>query len=314
MKYSKILFVCAAVLYGLSAFAQTAAKKPSLMVVPSRQWCVEHDCMMTFGETAMPDYRKAFDTNPELNIAVAKIGQMMSDRGFDLKMMSNALATIQAEAAEDMLLTSSTTGAEIEESPIDKLKKVAKADIWLEVSWILNSAGFGGKSLTFNLSGIDAYTDMQIANCQGTGDPSYTTELPVLMEAAVASYLDNFNEQLLNHFNDWFENGRHITLYIKKFADSEYNLESEFNGEELGVLIEDWVAANTVRGQFNTDDATENFMKFSGVRIPMFNESGRAVDARYWGRGLQKKLRELGVESKVMTKGLGQVTLVIGGK
>ena len=29
-------------------------------------------------------------------------------------------------------------------------------------------------------------------------------------------------------------------------------------------------------------------------------------------QGLQKKLRELGVESKVMTKGLGQVTLVLG--
>ena len=39
-----------------------------------------------------------------------------------------------------------------------------------------------------------------------------------------------------------------------------------------------------------------------------------AEGTRRSSQGLQKKLRELGVESKIMTKGLGQVTLVIGGK
>lgn len=292
------------------------AKKPSLMVVPSRSWCVQHGFMLQPGEgyEQCPDYRTAFDNSPELNQVVAKIGQIMSDRGFDLKMMSNALASLSAEAAEEMLLISKESGASVAESPIDRLRKTAKADIWLEVDWILNKIGFSS-SVTFNLSGIDAYTDSQIANCQGTGQPSYSTELPILLSEAVSSNLDNFNEQLMAKFNDWFENGRQVSLRIKVFEDSEYDLESEFGDDALGVHIENWVADNTVKSQFNTDDATENIMVFSNVRIPMIDAGGRGMDARRWGLGLQKMLKDQhGVASKIMTKGLGQVTLVLGGK
>lgn len=69
------------------------AKKPSLMVVPSRSWCVQHGFMEDFNGEQIPDYRRAFDETPELNLVVAKIGQMMSERGFDLKLMSNALSS-----------------------------------------------------------------------------------------------------------------------------------------------------------------------------------------------------------------------------
>ena len=302
----------------MPAICQTVAKKPSLMVVPSRVWCqengymTEHDNMGT--KMLIPDYQKAFDTSNELNLVVAKIGQMMSDRGFDLRLMSSALQTIQREAAEEMMLASKESGASVEESPIDKLKKVAKADIWMEVYWVKNAVGLKS-SITFNLSGVDAYTDEQIANCQGTGQPSYSSEAAVLLGEAVSMNLDNFNEQLMNKFNDWFANGRQIKVQVKRWADFEHDLESEFGGKELGEIIEEWVRLNTVKGQFTTDDATENMMVFSNVRIPMINESGTALDARRWGRGLQKMLRDkYNITAKVMTKGLGQVTLVLGGK
>jgi hypothetical protein len=42
-------------------------------------------------------------------------------------------------------------------------------------------------SLTFNLQGIDAYTNKQIAACQGTGDPTFSAELPVLIEESIAN-------------------------------------------------------------------------------------------------------------------------------
>lgn len=312
----RTIFLLISVIMMVQMTSAQVAKKPSLMVVPSRSWCVQNGFMMEFegGYEPCPDYRAAFDNSPELNQVVAKIGQMMSDRGFDLKMMSNALSSMNAEEAEEMLLVSKESGAAVMETPIDKLRKTAKADIWLEVDWLLNKVGFS-TSVTFNLSGIDAYTDIQIANCQGTGQPSYSTELPILLSEAVSSNLDNFNEQLMGKFNDWFENGRQVSLRIKVFDDSEYDLESEFEDEELGYLIENWMADNTVKSQFSTDDATENMMVFSNVRIPMIDDNGRGVDARRWGRGLQKTLKEkYGIVSKVMTRGLGQVTLVLGGK
>lgn len=289
------------------------AKKPSLMVVPSRSWCFQNGFLEDFNGEKIPDYRRAFDETPELNLIVAKIGQLMSERGFDLKLMSNALASLAEEKAEDMAMVSDETGADIQESNIDKLRKVAKADIWMEVDWLLNNMGFS-RSVTFNLSGIDAYSNLQIANCQGTGSPSYSSELPILLSEAVSANLDNFNEQLMSKFEDWFENGRQITVEIKVFSDSEYNLESEVNGDELGYLIEDWMGENTVKSQFSTDVATSTMMKFSNVRIPMVLDTGKAMDARAFGRELQKMLKAKEIRAKATTVGLGRLIIIIGSK
>lgn len=283
------------------------------MVVPSRSWCFQNGFLEDFNGEKIPDYRRAFDETPELNLIVAKIGQLMSERGFDLKLMSNALTSLAEEKAEDMAMVSDETGADILESNIDKLRKVAKADIWMEVDWLLNNMGFS-RSVTFNLSGIDAYSNMQIANCQGTGSPSYSSELPILLSEAVSANLDNFNEQLMSKFEDWFENGRQITVEIKVFSDSEYNLESEVNGDELGYLIEDWMGENTVKSQFSTEVATSTMMKFSNVRIPMVLDTGKAMDARAFGRELQKMLKTKEIRAKATTVGLGRLIIIIGSK
>lgn len=300
--------------FSLLAFPQ--AKKPTLMVVPSDLYCNQHGYTQTFnnqGQTeVVPDYKRALQNDPQLLTGITVIGQMMADRGFPLKLMEQELKSLNEESAEDALLTSKS-GADIAESPVDRLKKKSKSDIILQVTWLVNRAG-PKYSLTFNLLGIDAYTNKQIAACQGTGDPTFSAELPVLIEESIANHLETFTTQLQNHFDDMFENGREITLRVKKWDDSEWDLESEFDGTELSDIIEDWISANTVKGRFNTTDATENFMYFEQVRIPLFDQNQRAMDARRWTRGLINKLKTLGVPAKLMMKGLGQATIVIGGK
>ena len=296
------------------AFSQ--AKKPTLMVVPSDLYCNQHGYMQTFSNQGMtenvPDYKRALQNDPQLLTGITVIGQMMADRGFPLKLMEQELKSLNEESAEDALLTSKS-GSDVAESPVDRLKKKSKSDIILQTTWLVNKMG-PKYSLTFNLQGIDAYTNKQIAACQGTGDPTFSAELPVLIEESIANHLETFTTQLQNHFNDMFENGREITLRVKKWEDSEYDLESEFDGTELSDIIEDWISANTVKGRFNTSDATENFMYFEQVRIPLYDENQRAMDARRWTRGLINKLKTLGVPAKLMMKGLGQATIVIGGK
>lgn len=184
----------------------------------------------------------------------------------------------------------------------------------MQLTWTVNQTG-PKKSITFNLQGLDAYTDKQIAGASGTGVPSFTAELPVLLEEAVLSHIDNFNSLLQAGFDDWFKNGREIVLRIKKWDSFDGDLEKEYGGAELGSQIEKWVSENTVQGRFNTSDATENMMLFEQVRIPMIDSNGKALDARGWGKGLQKHLKDTyQVESKLMMKGLGQVTIVIGEK
>jgi len=312
MKRIFVLIIC----INLSLWGFSQAKKPTLMVVPSDLYCNQHGYTQKYNNQGLtevvPDYKRALQNDPQLLTGITVIGQMMADRGFPLKLMEQELKSLNEESAEDALLTSKS-GAEIAETPVDRLKKKSKSDIILQVTWLVNKTG-PKYSLTFNLLGIDAYTNKQIAACQGTGEPTFSAELPVLIEESVANHLETFTTQLQNHFNDMFENGREITLRVKKWEDSEFDLESEFDGTELSDIIEDWVSANTVKGRFNTSDATENYMYFEQVRIPLFDENQRAMDARRWTRGLFNKLKTLGVPAKLMMKGLGQATIIIGGK
>ena len=305
----------------ISAFGQ--AKRPSIMVVPSDSWCVKKGYVQEFDnmgtKTTVPDYRAALQNDSDLRFAITKIGQMMSERGFPLKDLEASLKTLQEQAAEDAMLTSKQ-GSDVAESPIDKLKKVAKSDIVMDLEYTVNQIG-PKKSLTFNLRGLDAYTDKQIAAATGTGTPSFTPELAILIEEAVLGHIDPFNAQLQAHFDDLFAKGREIVVRIKVWGDAEYDLESEFGDDdlELGQIIEDWLADNAVNGAFNTVDATENMMLFEQVRIPMVTTTSdgkeRQVDARRWVGGLRKYLKDnFEIESKLMTQGLGQAQLVIGSK
>ena len=72
--------------------------------------------------------------------------------------------------------SSKESGASVAENPIDMLKKVAKADIIMQLTWTINKTG-PKKSVTFILQGLDSYTDKQIAGAQGTGAPSMSAEI-----------------------------------------------------------------------------------------------------------------------------------------
>ena len=294
------------------------------MVVPSDVWCNTNGYMMTFddqgSEVKIPDYKKAFQSSPELLLVISQINGMMAERGFPLKNMESAIKTLSANSAEDAMMTSKESGMGASESPIDMLKKVAKADIIIQLTWTLNTTG-PKKSITFNLQGLDSYTDKQVATAAGTGAPSFSAEVPVLLEEAVLSHMDNFTNSLQDHFDDMFTNGREVILRIKKWDDWENDLETEYgeDDEELSTIIEDWMADNTVNNRFSTTDATENMMLFEQVRIPMFYEKKgkqRAMDTRRFAKQLSKFLKNepYNIPNKVTMKGLGRATIYLGGK
>lgn len=316
-KYLNIRFITLMVLLiAGSAFGQ--AKKPTIMVVPSDAWCFKNGFVMEFDnqgtKVKIPDYKRAFQEDADLLLVISKINGLMADRGFPLKNMESAIKSLESESAENAML-SSKSGAGVVESPIDKLKKTAKADIIMQLTWTLTTTG-PKKSVTFNLQGIDAYTDKQIATAAGTGAPSFSVELPVLLEEAVLAHIDNFNASLQKHFDDMFENGREIIVRIKKFDSWSGDLEEEYDGNELGTVIEDWMAANTVKNRFSTTDATENMMLFEQVRIPLYDAKGKATDARGFLKDLQNFLKNApyNIPNKLMMKGLGQAVIVLGEK
>jgi hypothetical protein len=315
-KTYKIFLIFALILSANSAFSQ--AKKPTIMILPSDQWCNANGYMIEYNnqgtKVKVPDYKRAFQENADLNTVISKINGLMAERGFPLKNAESVLKSLTNDAAEDAM-TTSKSGAGISESPIDKLKKTAKADIIMQLSWTVNTTG-PKKSITFNLQGLDSYTDKQIATATGTGQPSFSAELSQLLEEAVLAHLDNFNNSLQTHFNDMFENGREITIRIKKFDSWDKDLEADFGGKELGAIIEDWISKNTVKNRFSTTDATESMMYFEQVRIPLFDATGKAIDARGFCKDLQTFLKNApyNIVCKLTMKGLGQATITLGEK
>ena len=81
--------------------------------------------------------KKALQSNPDLLLAISKIGEMMAERGFPLKDLGSSLKNLETEAAEESVTAMDRGG--IAESPVDKLRKVAKADIWLQLTWSVNA-------------------------------------------------------------------------------------------------------------------------------------------------------------------------------
>ena len=315
---NNLLFVLLLLFVGIS-FSQ--AKKPTLMVVPADNWCFSNNYYESFNNQGIvkdiPSYRTALQRDTDLDLVITQINGVLSQRGFDAKNLKSQLDKLESAAAEEAMRTSKYSGAEVAESPIDALKKVAKADIILKLGWTLNDDGME-KQVTFILKAIDSYTGKQIAEASGTGAPDFSSPLPVLLEESVSSHIDSFLAELQTVFERWFEKGRECVVGIRVWDDWDYDLESEdFGDDELGFLIEEWMEDNTVGGSFTTMDAEATMMNFEQVRIPMTYERNgrvRGLDARTWARDLSKFLKGMGIENKLTTVGLGEVKLYLGSK
>jgi hypothetical protein len=186
----------------------------------------------------------------------------------------------------------------------------------MQLTYTLNQTG-PKRSVTFNLQGIDAYTGKQIAGAQGTGAPSFSSELPVLLEEAVLSQLDNFNAQLQAHFDDLLTNGREVTLRVQVWDNaSGTDLESEYDGDELGEIIDDWVFKNSVNGRYSKSESSENYIFFEQVRIPLYDANNKPMDTKDFVQQLRKFLKEppYNLVCKADMNGLGAGLLYIGEK
>jgi len=299
-------------------------KMPTVMVVPSTMWCNKNGFTQTFdnqGKTEIvPDYEKALVSSTDLKMAINTINTLMAKRGFPIKNLEASLKTLKTENAEDML-TSSKDGDAIAESPIDILRRTAKADIWIEIEWFTTTLKGGSMtSLTYSMNALDAYTDVVVAGVPPTtGKEDYTSsfQLPRMMESAIHGQFDPFCNTLQSYFQNLNVQGRAIKMRILTWDSFEDGLMAEYDGDELHEIIEDWIAANTVNGKFGSPDISPsgNRMTIEQVMIPVQNEKGRDLDARTWARGLQKMLRnQYYIESNLSAKGLGQIQLILGGK
>ena len=294
------------------------AKKPTLMILPSDNWCASRYFMTTYDnqgtKVKIPDYQSAFQQDSELPMVIANVGALLTDNGYSVKDAEQELKAVTARMQEDNVTTSSKSGSYIAESPLDVLKRKIKADILLQIWWKVNSEDTG-KSVSFIIEAFDTYTSKRIATYSGTS-PASDEIVPKILAATIKENIATFDRQLIDYYSKMEKDGREIVFTVKCWDSWDKNLEDEFDGKELTDWIDDWMQKNTVNSQYNLSDGTENTAQFEQVMIPLQDDSGKAMDARAFAVQLQKYLKKepFNITSKVMIRGLGEAILVLGEK
>lgn len=305
-------------LSALTAFAQ--AKKPTIMVMPSDLWCNKNGFMTTYDNQGVteyiPDYHKAIISSNELLPVISQINGLMADRGFPLKNLESEIKALNQTAAE-MAAVTGKDGSSVQTNPLMQLRQRANADIIIQLTWTINKMG-PKYSVTYTMQGLDSYTSKEIATSTGTGAPSFTAEVPVLLAEAVNAHIDEFCDRLQRHFEDLFANGREIALNVNVFENEEdIDLEKEYGDKELREVIEDWIYDNTVSHRYHLADDSEHHMTFDEVRIPVYDDKGRAISANNFARNLVRYLKGEPcsiAKIKTLNQGQGKATIIIGNK
>lgn len=293
-------------------------KKPTLMILPSDNWCAARYFMTTYDNQGtsvkIPDYLSAFQQDSELSQVIANVGSLLTDMGYSIKDAEQELKAITARMQENNVTTSNTSRSYLAESPLDMLKRRVKADILIQAWWKVNSET-NGKSVSFTLEAFDTYTSKRIATYSGTSEASADI-VPRILAQTIKDNIETFDKQMTGFYNKMEKDGREIILTVRCWDNWDKNLESEFEGMELIDVIDDWLSKNTVNGQYNLSDGTENMAQFEQVMIPLFSEQQKAMDARSFAVMLQRYLKAepFGITSKVMIRGLGEAIIILGEK
>ena len=317
LSYKRILPLFLALLVSSSIYSQTA-KKPTIMILPSDNWCVKRYFTQEFsnqGQTVrIPNYQQAFQEDIEIGTVISKVGGLLTGMGYSIKDAEQGIKSLATREAEDNVTMSKTSGASLAETPLDILKRRLKSDIVIQIGWNLNREA-NGRSATFNIEAFDSYTNKRIASSTGTTKAS-NEPIAVILEQGVKQNIVEFDKLLVQWYNDQLKNGREIVLTVRCWDSWDKDLETEYDGDELTDCIQNWINDHTVNNAFNLSDATEKIAQFEQVRIPLFDDKGKAMDARAFATELRKYLQKppYNITSKVIVRGLGEAVLVLGEK
>lgn len=310
--YKKTSFLVLLLVVGGLSQAQTE-KKPTLMILPSDNWCTQRYFTTTYEfqgvKTRVPNYQQAFQEDIELPQVISKVGQLLTGRGYSVKDAEQEIKNLTIREAEANVMTSRTSGALIDETPLDVLKRRIKSDVVIQIWWQVHK----NKSVSFTLEAFDSYTSKRIAT--STGIAENAGDVPHTLEKAVSQNIQEFDLQMMQWYECMCGSGREIVLTIKCWDNWGKDLETEYNGIELIDCIQEWMRNNTVNGSFNLSDATEISAQFEQVLIPLF-EDNQAIDARSFAMKLRKHLQKspYNIQSKVVIRGLGEAILILGEK
>ena len=306
----KLLIAILALICQMPAWAQAQAIMPTIIAFPSDLYLNK----MGFGKMDqvegrtqfMQDYDKAFLEDPYLKTALSGVSNALHERGFEVKMLENALRDIKNKAA--MRTTNRTSS-----SNFDEAMNTAKADIRLDVEFYVNQTLGPRKGWTVKVEAFDAYTSEPIANFNSIVDP--TSDVPdLVLKKVVAGYIEDFSGKIFNYFKDLRDNGRKVILDFACTENGSLNMEDdEIDGKVMKDYLADWVEERAHNNNSELKDDGE-FNQTYQIRIPFFDETGKAMTLNKWSRKLRDDVKGMGIPATVRQQGLGRVVVMLGDK
>ena len=245
------------------------AKKPKIMVFPSDDWCIRKGYLV---DGSTPDYERAFQ-DPDMDGAVAVMGDVMAEMGYEMFSLKQELKQIHTEDAYGMAVQSKGDGS-VMESERDLITRNVGADFIVELS--LDNKPFGArKSIEFKAQTIDAASKKILHGDIGTSSAS-SAPTPILLKEAVGGFIENFCHKIDLAFSNIEENGREGSITFKIADDCPLNFESDVtvDGEsgELAEYITYWIEEHAVNGNCSLNQKSRETLRYDQVRFPLVSK------------------------------------------
>ena len=242
-------------------------QKPKVMVVPEEAYCINSGYSKTAADgTTIADYRRAMLDENVLDV-INSFENIMAGYGFELTNLQQTLDELKEDEALSNVLTAKDDGM-VQEDDLDRLSRVAGADIMVKVSPKVSNYG-PERMLELRVSSIDCASKKALS-AFGPVAKTSAGSVSMLLRAAVSDNIETFAMGLNKYFEGLKTKGREGTIYIKVADTCPLNLEStvKYKGEEgeLADLIQLWVSENAVGGAFTGGKSSRYSMKLDHAK------------------------------------------------
>lgn len=301
--------------------------KPILMVVPSDVYCTSMGYVQTWTDETgekhtIPNYNIfSREDSRDLRLVIASLNDIFNKKGFEVQSLEYLLKSMNQEKDETSFIASDyNLDGEIAESPTDMIRRTAHVDYIVDLDFSVMEKGVQ-RYVTFDMRVVDQSSNAkELSHAHGDGKPSMSATVNTLLEEAVLNHMDGFCKKLLDHYVDMSENGRQITVKVKRTDASEYDFNTStfmFEDEEtsLGDIIYYWLQDNTVDNN-PTRTLSPNILTFNQVMMPI-TKTGRSgavqrMDTNEFGTMLQKYLSDkFYIPSTVYMRGPSEVWIIL---
>lgn len=300
-----------------------SVQKPKIMIFPADDWCVLNGYMKD--DTNSPDYEEALQ-NPEMDGAIAVMGDIMAEMGYEMFSLKQELKNINTENLLSQVAISKGGGMVIE-SERDAITRNVGVDFIVELS--LNNKPFGLKNMIeFKAQTIDAASKKILHGDIGTSSAS-SVPIPVLIKEAVGCFIENFCHKIDLAFTNMETKGREGSISIYMAQDSPLNFDSivTIDGEsgELADYITYWLEEHTVNNVCSLTHKSPESLRFDQVYFPLVGQVSQGGFGSKKGRvksltmegffsTISKDLSRLGLSMTTIPIGQGAVYVVLGSK